>query len=134
MTYEAQEPDALNIGTPKGTAKELHLQHHYMTREKILSVVLNSDNRINVKKLEYLVKLHASQIPSSEQYNKICTLFEKKRTEYLSEILTRKNKKDYSTDDFEEATCKACVDAEELIQLIMDDDLAIREVTTVGFN
>lgn len=133
MPPGAQDPDSLNIGVPKGTAKDLHLQHHYLTRERILSVILESENRINVKKLEYLIKFHASQIPDKDQFVKILFLLESKRKEYLDEILKRENKKVYGTEEYEEATCNACLDAEELIQLIMDDDLAIREMTTVGF-
>ena len=135
MKYEpgAQDPDAMNIGVPKGTAKELHLQHHYITRERVLAVIMESQNRINVTKLEALVLFHASQIPDLKQYVAVCQLLEEKRHQYLDEILDIKKKKDASNEDYERATYKACVDAEETIQLIMDDDLAIRETTTVGF-
>ena len=124
--------DKISIGIPKSVAKDIHMQHHYETRTSIRLVIFNSDNRINVKKLEYMVKFHASQIPDEEQYNRICTLFETKRDQYLNDIRARDGKSQVGTDGYEEATCKACIDAEELIQLIMDDDLSIREITTVG--
>ena len=135
MTYEpgAQDPDAMNIGVPKGTAKELHLQHHYITRERVLTVIMDTQNRININKLEALVRFHASQIPDLKQYVSICLLLEEKRQQYLKEILEQKKKTQWINEDYENATYKACVDAEEAIQLIMDDDLAIRETTTVGF-
>ena len=121
-----------NLGVPKSFAKDLHLQHHYETRRDVKSIIMESESRINAKKLERMVKFHASQIPNADQVNRVWKVLEQKREEFLAELLKQNNKRTAGVEEFEEATCRACIVAEALIQLIMDDDLSIRETSTVG--